>query len=224
MTRQTYLAAIKAEKSGPLFIRLRRKMKTTTIIKRSGLQKTVWTGLFPQIRSVDYNSNKYICQQSTFSSPSQQFLGILQSLLPFIGNLPFIHHPNSCIVVSVALLWGLRYKEIVTLKRIYILEATVWIDILTPLLPQFLISVSPLFIARAGHWYHFHCSFHSPRSQRFFALSDIFRHKYKIVFNNSWANQMHWTWRDTEKQCTVGTVSFSCLLYTTLYCGNRSHL
>ena len=141
MTRQTYLAAIKAEKSGPLFIRLRRKMKTTTIIKRSGLQKTVWTGLFPQIRSVDYNSNKYICQQSTFSSPSQQFLGILQSLFPFIGNLPFIHHPNSCIVVSVALLWGLRYKEIVTLKRIYILEATVWIDILTPLLPQFLICV-----------------------------------------------------------------------------------
>ena len=41
MTRQTYLAAIKAEKSGPLFIRLRRNMKTTTIIKRSGMQKTV---------------------------------------------------------------------------------------------------------------------------------------------------------------------------------------
>ena len=41
MTRQTYLAAIKAEKSGQLFIRLRRKMKTTTIIKRSGIQKTV---------------------------------------------------------------------------------------------------------------------------------------------------------------------------------------
>ena len=48
MTRQTYLAAIKAEKSGPLFIRLRRNMKTTTIIKRSGLQKTVCTGLFPK--------------------------------------------------------------------------------------------------------------------------------------------------------------------------------
>ena len=29
------------EKSGQLFIRLRRKMKTTTIIKRSGMQKTV---------------------------------------------------------------------------------------------------------------------------------------------------------------------------------------
>ena len=121
-------------------------------------------------------------QQSTFFCPSQQLLGILLSLLPFIRSLPSIHYPNSqelyrCLVglvtqplyatywmsvvhehwglfryardagfisshafcsvslstltvISVdrllALLLGLRYKEIVTLRRTYIILAIVW--------------------------------------------------------------------------------------------------
>ena len=125
-------------------------------------------------------------RQSTFSSPSQQLLGILLSLLPFIRNFPSIRHPNSCIVVwqqliflvglvtqplyaaywmsvvyehwsfcryardatvisshalcsvslstltaisvdrLLALLLGLRYKKIVTLRRTYIILAIVW--------------------------------------------------------------------------------------------------
>ena len=123
-------------------------------------------------------------RQSTFSSPSQQLLGILLSLLPFTRNLLSIRHPNSCIVVwqqlicwlvlltslyaaywmsvvyehwsfcryardatvisshalcsvslstltaisvdrLLALLLGLRYKEIVTLRRAYIILAIV---------------------------------------------------------------------------------------------------
>ena len=123
---------------------------------------------------------------STFSCPSQQLLGILLSLLPFIRHLPSIRHPNSCIVVwqqliflvglvnqplyaaywmsvvyehqsfrrhardatvisshalcsvslstltaisvdrLLALLLGLRYKKIVTLRRTYIILAIVW--------------------------------------------------------------------------------------------------
>ena len=43
----------------------------------------------------------------------------------------------------------------------------------------------------------------SPHTQRFFALSVIIGLKYKIMLNNSRANQMHWTWSDTERQCTV---------------------
>ena len=45
------------------------------------------------------NNSPFHSQQSTFSSPSQQFLGIPLSLLPFTKNLPSIRHPNSCIVV-----------------------------------------------------------------------------------------------------------------------------
>ena len=132
--------------------------------------------------------NLFLSQRFTFSSPSLHFLGILLSLLPFIRNLPFIRHPNSCIncclattdllvglvnqplyatflisctlrnwsvfrftydgvyitshvlcgvslfsltAISVdrllALLLGLRYKRIVTLKRIYAILALFWV-------------------------------------------------------------------------------------------------
>ena len=47
----------------------------------------------------DYNINQFIYQQSTFSFSSQHFMAIFLSLLPFTGNLPFIHRPNTCIVV-----------------------------------------------------------------------------------------------------------------------------
>ena len=92
MTRQTYLAAIKAEKSGPLFIRLRRKMKTTTIIKRSGLQKTVWTGLFP----------KFV-QQSIYLSTVNIFL----SITAILGNSPILValHRESSLHPSSKLLY-----------------------------------------------------------------------------------------------------------------------
>ena len=41
------------------------------------------------------NYSQFHSQQSTFSSPSQQFLGILLSSLPFTRNLPSIRHTNS---------------------------------------------------------------------------------------------------------------------------------
>ena len=43
--------------------------------------------------------NQHLSHQSTFSSPSQHFLAILLSLLPFTRNLPSMRRPNSCIVV-----------------------------------------------------------------------------------------------------------------------------
>ena len=45
------------------------------------------------------NNSPCNSQQSTFSSPSQQFSEILSFLLPFTKNLPSIRHPNSCIFV-----------------------------------------------------------------------------------------------------------------------------
>ena len=45
------------------------------------------------------NNSPCNSQQSTFSSPSQQFSGILSFLLPFTKNLPSIRHPNSFIFV-----------------------------------------------------------------------------------------------------------------------------
>ena len=38
---------------------------------------------------------------------------------------------------------------------------------------------------------------------RFSALFAVIRLKYKIMFNTSRANQMHRTWGNTERQCTV---------------------
>ena len=143
----------------------------------------------PLLWSVDYNNNQLICQQPTFSSPSQHILEILSSLLSFfLRNLPFILRPNFCIVVwqqlicwlawyaslsmlligcpsltntgafvdlhmthspyqlmillcsvslltmaaisvdrLLALLLGLRYRVLVTLKRTYIILATFWV-------------------------------------------------------------------------------------------------
>ena len=43
--------------------------------------------------------NQHLSQQSPFSSPSQHFLAILLSLLPFTRNLPSTRRPNSCIAV-----------------------------------------------------------------------------------------------------------------------------
>ena len=63
------------------------------------IRKHLTNRYVPRFGQVSLNNSQYHSQQSTFSSPSQQFLGILSSLLPFIRNLPSICHPNSCIVV-----------------------------------------------------------------------------------------------------------------------------
>ena len=64
----------------------------------------------PLLWSVDYNNNQLICQQPTFSSPSQHFLEILSSLLSFfLRNLPFILRPNFCIVVWQQLICWLAW-------------------------------------------------------------------------------------------------------------------
>ena len=126
----------------------------------------------------------------------------------------------------LALLLGLRYKDIVTLKRIYIIVATVWVLCFVGSLSTILYQRITSFYGAGWTLIPLSLLFHSPRTQRFFALSDIFRHKYKIIFNNSRANQMHRTWRDTERQCTVhcGYSQHQSLLYTILYGGNCSLL
>ena len=53
------------------------------------------------------NNSPFHSRQSTFSSPSQQLLGILLSLLPFTRNLLSIRHPNSCIAVWQQLIFWL---------------------------------------------------------------------------------------------------------------------
>ena len=51
--------------------------------------------------------NQHLSQQSPFSSPSQHFLAILLSLLPFTRNLPSTRRPNSCIAVWQQLICSL---------------------------------------------------------------------------------------------------------------------
>ena len=59
-----------------------------------------WTDRYaPKFGQLSLNNSPFHSQQSTFSSPSQQLLGTLLSLLPFTKYLPSIRHPNSCIVV-----------------------------------------------------------------------------------------------------------------------------
>ena len=48
---------------------------------------------------MDCNNNQFILRQVTFSFLSWHFLGTFSSLLHFTKYLPFIRHPNSCIVV-----------------------------------------------------------------------------------------------------------------------------
>ena len=209
----------------------------------------------PLLWQVDYNHSQSNSQlQFTFSSPSQHFLGILLSLLPFKRNLPFTRRPNSCVVVwqqltywlvflaslwwlliflslanenwslcryasdatfttsstfcgvslltmtaisvdrLLALLLGLRYRQTVTLKRTYIMIAAFWIL-------SSLTGLCCILNYRIALWLG-HISI-SLLTQRFFVLSVIIRLKNNIMSNNSWANQMHWTWWNTEKQCTV---------------------
>ena len=53
------------------------------------------------------NNSPCNSQQSTFSSPSQQFSGILSFFLPFTKNLPSIRHPNSFIFIWQQLICSL---------------------------------------------------------------------------------------------------------------------
>ena len=110
-----------------------------------------------------------------------------------------LHH-GVCIVFSVfddddgykldrllALLLGLRYKQIVTLKRTYIIVATIWILSLVSSLCA-LLDDRITFLYRLKNLYLFARLFHLHHTQRFFALSDIIRFRQKIPFNNSRAN------------------------------------
>ena len=74
--------------------------------------------------SVDYNNNQFICQQPTFSFPSQHFLEILSSLLPFIRNLAFIRRPNFCIDVWQQLICWLAWYASLSMLLIGCLSLT----------------------------------------------------------------------------------------------------
>ena len=77
----------------------------------------------------------------------------------------------------LVVLLGLRYKDIVTLRCTYIILAIVWVAFL----------VAGLF-SHLDHRITLWCSL---ISISFFALSVIIGLKYKIMLNNSRANQMH---------------------------------
>ena len=66
---------------------------------------------------VDYNSYPFLYQQSIFCSPSQHFLGVYSSSLPFTRILPFTHRPNSCIVVWQQLIcWLVLFASLSMLR------------------------------------------------------------------------------------------------------------
>ena len=161
-------------------------MATTNIMRGGTHTQNMKDCHAPRFGWVSLNNSPFHSMQSTFSSPSQQLLGILLFLLPFIRNLPSIRHPNSCIIVwkplicwlvflpslsllptgcpwftstevlsirkgrnrhtnlcimrgvfvdddairmdrHLAMLLELRCKEIVTLRRTYLILAIVWI-------------------------------------------------------------------------------------------------
>ena len=102
----------------------------------------------------------------------------------------------------LAMLLGQRYKEIVTLRRTYIMLAIVWVvclvaGLFTHLNYRIALWCSLIYI------HHLACWFQSPPTQRFSALSVIIRLKYKAMFSNSWANRMHWALSNTERQSTM---------------------
>ena len=129
-------------------------------------------------------------------------------------------------VISVdrllALLLGLRYKEIVTLKRIYIIIASFWVLCLvaslctifdqriTALFALILVPLSLLISLTS-------CT----------KILRILRHHQAQVQNHTTAEptkcSKHGTIQKGSTQCTVGRVSINCLLYTMLYSGSCSH-
>ena len=214
----------------------------------------------PLLWSVDYDNNQFICQQPTFSYPSQHFLEILSSLLPFIRNLAFIRRPNFCLATTdllvglvcqplhaaywmsvsyehwnlcrfaydtffvsayalysvslltmtaisvdrlLALLLGLRYRELVTLKRTYILVATFWVlsgftALSYPLDHR---TIVPIHLTGLVHkdFPHAYSSSGSSTRSRPTAAEPTKRIEHGAV-------------QEGSVQCRVGAVSISCLL------------
>ena len=107
------------------------------------------------------------------------------------GSALFLASLMTMTAISVyrllALLLGLRYKQIVTLKRTYIIVATIWILSLVSSLCA-LLDDRITFLYRLKNLYLCARLFHLHHTQRFFALSDIIRFRQKIPFNNSRAN------------------------------------
>ena len=125
----------------------------------------------------------------------------------------------------LALLLGLRYKEMVTLKRIYIIIAIFWVLCLvaslctifdqriTALYALILIPLS-LFISLASSTKIFS---HSQTS------SGTSTRSYSTTAEPTKYTE-HGAIQKGSAQCTVGRVSISCLLYTMLSSGNCIHL
>ena len=199
-----------------------------------------------------YNNNRFLSQRLTFSSPSQHFLGIPSFLLPLARKLPFIRRPNYCCLATAdllvglvsqplaatywmslvhehwslcryardgvqissyalcgvslltltaisvdrllaALLLGTRYRQMITLKRTYIITTTFWI-----------LSVA------AGSFSILHT-----RISIWFGI--ILIPSYSMICTGLGKIQ------EGSDQCTLGAVSISCLLCTTIYNVDRDH-
>ena len=122
----------------------------------------------------------------------------------------------------LALLSGLRYKEIVTLKSVYIIIASFWVLCLVA-------SLCTIFDQRITALY---ALILVPLSLLISLTSctkilRILRHHQAQVQNHTTAEptkcSKHGTIQKGSTQCTVGRVSISCLLYTMLYSGSCSH-
>ena len=101
----------------------------------------------------------------------------------------------------LALLLGLRYRQIVTVKRIHVILGAFWIAAGVVALCRSLIYHITFWygfvLQRLAWWSHPHLT------QRFLELFVFITFKYKIMLKNIRANQMHWTSHVTERPCTM---------------------
>ena len=122
----------------------------------------------------------------------------------------------------LALLLGLRYKQIVTLKRTYIIVTTFWVFTLVASLSGFFLSPYNLYvqlpsyiilpgnIIRIVHKDFLHSQISSSTSRR-------------PTTDEPNKCTEHGTIQKGSRQCTVGAVSISCLLHANVYSGNCGH-
>ena len=143
----------------------------------------------PRFGWVILNNSPFHSQQSTFSSPITVILG------------------NTLIIIALHKESSLHPPYKLFCQCLATTDPLVGLVIHPPMLP----TGCPWFTKTGvfvGLWYSIitissGLVISVVSSQRLSALSVIIRLKYKIMFNNGWANQMHWTWRDIERQCTM---------------------
>ena len=126
----------------------------------------------------------------------------------------------------IALLSGLRYKEIVTLKRIYIIIASFWVLCLVASLctifDQRITALYALILVPLSLLISLASCTKILRTLTSHTSSGTSTKSYSTTAEPTKYTK-HGTIQKGSIQCTVGRVSISCLLYTMLYSGSCSH-